>query len=166
MAAVTSQVAFPAAYTAAPAARAAACSARVSLRTPSFSAQALPAVRAFPARAERVVAPRAAVAEAGSEAAAEEPKKVKVLSVKEGKQRLLLKFVWLEKNIGIAVDQMIPGQGTVPVSSYMFWPRKDAWEELRELLESKPWLSRKRVIILLNQATDIINLWQQTTFKP
>ena len=71
-----------------------------------------------------------------------------------------------EKNIGLAVDQVIPGQGSVPVSPYMFWPRKDAWEQLKELLESKPWLSRKRIIITLNQATDIINLWQQTMFRP
>ncbi|XP_004513065.1 small ribosomal subunit protein cS23-like [Cicer arietinum] len=78
------------------------------------------------------------------------------------KPRLVLKFVWMEKNIGIALDQMVPGHGTVPLSPYYFWPRKDAWEELKELLESKPWISQKQMIILLNQATDIINLWQQS----
>ncbi|CBI27042.3 unnamed protein product, partial [Vitis vinifera] len=41
--------------------------------------------------------------------------------------RLVLKFVWMEKNIG-----------------------------------SKPWISQKKMIILLNEATDIINLWQQS----
>ncbi|XP_028805863.1 30S ribosomal protein 3, chloroplastic [Neltuma alba] len=76
--------------------------------------------------------------------------------------RLVLKFIWMEKNIGIALDQMIPGHGTIPLSPYYFWPRKDAWEELKELLESKPWISQKQMIILLNQATDIINLWQQS----
>ncbi|KAK7267931.1 hypothetical protein RIF29_20612 [Crotalaria pallida] len=78
------------------------------------------------------------------------------------KPRLVLKFIWMEKNIGIALDQMIPGHGTIPLSPYYFWPRKDAWEELRELLESKPWISQKQMIILLNQATDVINLWQQS----
>ncbi|CAL5186392.1 unnamed protein product [Lathyrus oleraceus] len=78
------------------------------------------------------------------------------------KPRLVLKFVWMEKNIGIALDQMVPGYGTIPLSPYYFWPRKDAWEELKELLESKPWISQKQMIILLNQATDIINLWQQS----
>ncbi|XP_061348547.1 small ribosomal subunit protein cS23-like [Gastrolobium bilobum] len=78
------------------------------------------------------------------------------------KPRLVLKFIWMEKNIGIALDQMIPGHGTIPLSPYYFWPRKDAWEELKELLESKPWISQKQMIILLNQATDIINLWQQS----
>ncbi|XP_062106301.1 small ribosomal subunit protein cS23-like isoform X2 [Humulus lupulus] len=78
------------------------------------------------------------------------------------KPRLVLKFIWMEKNIGIALDQTIPGHGTIPLSPYYFWPRKDAWEELKVLLESKPWISQKQMIILLNQATDIINLWQQS----
>ncbi|GMH04304.1 hypothetical protein Nepgr_006143 [Nepenthes gracilis] len=76
--------------------------------------------------------------------------------------RLVLKFIWMEKNIGLALDQAIPGHGTIPLSPYYFWPRKDAWEELKVLLESKPWISQKQMIILLNQATDIINLWQQS----
>nr|XP_043622291.1 30S ribosomal protein 3, chloroplastic-like [Erigeron canadensis] len=79
------------------------------------------------------------------------------------KPRLVLKFIWMEKNIGLALDQVIPGYGTIPVSPYYFWPRKDAWEELKLMLESKPWISQKQVIILLNQATDIINLWQQSS---
>ncbi|KAL0015290.1 hypothetical protein SO802_002359 [Lithocarpus litseifolius] len=78
------------------------------------------------------------------------------------KPRIVLKFIWMEKNIGIGLDRMIPGHGTIPLSPYYFWPRKDAWEELKVLLESKPWISQKQIIILLNQATDIINLWQQS----
>ncbi|XP_019182999.1 PREDICTED: 30S ribosomal protein 3, chloroplastic-like isoform X2 [Ipomoea nil] len=78
------------------------------------------------------------------------------------KPRLVLKFIWLEKNIGISLDQVIPGHGTIPISPYYFWPRKDAWEELKVMLESKPWISQKQMVILLNQATDIINLWQQS----
>lgn len=74
---------------------------------------------------------------------------------------MTLRFLWLEKNIGIALDQVVPGHGTIPLSPYFFWPRKDAWEELKAKLDSKKWISRKRTIILLNQATDIINLWQQ-----
>lgn len=77
------------------------------------------------------------------------------------KPRLVLKFIWMEKNIGIGLDQKIPGHGTIPLRPYYSWPRKDAWEELKVLLESKPWVSQKQ-IILLNQATDIINLWQRS----
>ncbi|KAM0015235.1 putative ribosomal protein PSRP-3/Ycf65 [Helianthus debilis subsp. tardiflorus] len=78
------------------------------------------------------------------------------------KPRVVLKFIWMEKNIGLGLDQEIPGHGTIPLSPYFFWPRKDAWEELKTTLESKPWISQKKMIILLNQATDIINLWQQS----
>ncbi|GAA0166255.1 ribosomal protein [Lithospermum erythrorhizon] len=77
------------------------------------------------------------------------------------KPRLVLKFIWMEKNIGIALDQVIPGQGTIPLSPYYFWPRKDAWEELKVMLESKPWISHGQMVNLLNQATEIINLWQE-----
>ncbi|KAH0449493.1 hypothetical protein IEQ34_020185 [Dendrobium chrysotoxum] len=87
--------------------------------------------------------------------------KLKVVVKTMEKPRLVLKFIWMEKNIGLGLDQMIPGHGCVPLSPYYFWPRKDAWEELKTKLEEKPWISQKRMIILLNQATDIINLWQQ-----
>ncbi|MBA0828385.1 hypothetical protein Goarm_013062 [Gossypium armourianum] len=90
------------------------------------------------------------------------PQKPEVVVKQVGKPRLVLKFIWMEKNIGLALDQVIPGHGTVPLSPYFFWPRKDAWEELKATLESKPWISQKKMIILLNQATDIINLWQQS----
>ncbi|ERM94051.1 hypothetical protein AMTRI_Chr04g187970 [Amborella trichopoda] len=92
----------------------------------------------------------------------EETATAKVVVKTPTKPRLVLKFIWLEKNIGLGLDQVIPGHGTIPLSPYYFWPRKDAWEELRSKLESKPWISQKRMIILLNQATDIINLWQQS----
>ncbi|XP_074279160.1 small ribosomal subunit protein cS23-like [Silene latifolia] len=88
--------------------------------------------------------------------------KLKVVVKSTDKPRLVLKFIWMEKNIGLALDQSVPGHGTIPLSPYYFWPRKDAWEELKVLLESKPWISQKQMIILLNQATDIINLWQQS----
>ncbi|XP_057788602.1 30S ribosomal protein 3, chloroplastic-like [Salvia miltiorrhiza] len=93
----------------------------------------------------------------------EEREKMKVVVKAMERPRLLLKFIWMEKNIGIAIDQLIPGgHGTIPVSPYYFWPRKDAWEELKLMIETKPWISQKQKVILLNQATDIINLWQQT----
>ncbi|KAH7569850.1 hypothetical protein ACOSQ2_018020 [Xanthoceras sorbifolium] len=102
-----------------------------------------------------------AITEAAS-ATPEETERAGVVVKQVEKPRLVLKFIWMEKNIGLALDQMIPGHGTIPLSSYFFWPRKDAWEELKATLESKPWISQKKMIILLNQATDIINLWQQS----
>lgn len=89
-------------------------------------------------------------------------KKLRVLVKPLEKPRVILKFVWMQKDIGVALDHMIPGFGTIPLSPYYFWPRKDAWEELKALLESKPWISELHRVFLLNQATDIINLWQSS----
>ncbi|CAK9150709.1 unnamed protein product [Ilex paraguariensis] len=98
----------------------------------------------------------------GGSASSPETEKLRVVVKPMEKPRLVLKFIWMEKNLGLALDQTIPGHGTIPLSPYYFWPRKDAWEELKVMLESKPWISQKQMIILLNQATDIINLWQQS----
>nr|WKT05671.1 hypothetical chloroplast RF65 [Chlorokybus atmophyticus] len=58
------------------------------------------------------------------------------------------------------MDQ-VTGKGTSPVTEYFFWPRKDAWEELRDALATKPWISYDDSILLLNETTDVINLWQE-----
>ncbi|XP_071696184.1 small ribosomal subunit protein cS23-like [Rutidosis leptorrhynchoides] len=109
--------------------------------------------------------PKTAIAATAEAIATETPlnsEKLGVVVKPMSKPRLVLKFIWMDKNIGLALDQLIPGYGTIPVSPYYFWPRKDAWEQLKIMLETKPWISQKQLIILLNQATDIINLWQQS----
>ncbi|CAH1416799.1 unnamed protein product [Lactuca virosa] len=47
------------------------------------------------------------------------------------KPRLVLKFIWMKKNIGLASDQVIPGYENIPLSPYYFLPRKHAWEVLK-----------------------------------
>ena len=75
-----------------------------------------------------------------------------------------LRFLWLEKNIGVALDQKV-GKMTIPVTEYYFWPRKDAWEELKVNLDSKPWISPSQNVDLLNQTTEVINFWQESDKK-
>nr|YP_009398788.1 Plastid-specifi c 30S ribosomal protein 3 [Kuetzingia canaliculata]ARW67974.1 Plastid-specifi c 30S ribosomal protein 3 [Kuetzingia canaliculata] len=75
-------------------------------------------------------------------------------------KKFTFRILWLDNNVAIAIDYMI-GTSISPLTSYFFWPRNDAWEQLKTELDSKPWISEGEKIGLLNKATEIINFWQE-----
>jgi 30S ribosomal protein 3 len=74
-------------------------------------------------------------------------------------QQLKLKVLWLKNVLGLAIDQTVIKQ-SYPLTQYYFWPRTEAWDQLKLELDSKPWLSEKEKIIILHLATDIITHWR------
>jgi len=72
---------------------------------------------------------------------------------------LQLKVIWQKQFLGIAVNQ-VNKNITLPITAYYFWPRTDAWKQLKLELESKQWISPTETVKVLNLATDVIASWQ------
>jgi 30S ribosomal protein 3 len=77
----------------------------------------------------------------------------------------VLNVLWMDKAIGVAVDQYLASGEKGPVTEYFMWPTNDAWDQLKTSLENMPWISQVEVIHLLNDATEVINFWQDETTK-
>jgi 30S ribosomal protein 3 len=76
-------------------------------------------------------------------------------------QKYVLKFLWLEKTIGICLDQSNSDGVSIVLTDFYFWPQTDAWEKMKIFLEETPFISKNESILILNQITEVVNFWQE-----
>lgn len=79
-----------------------------------------------------------------------------ILSVK-------LNILWLKNSIGITLEQEIQTNKRIALLPYYFWPRTDAWEQIKLELEARAWISVTERTNTLNNIANIINCWQNKT---
>ena len=78
--------------------------------------------------------------------------------MRTGSLRLKLKIVWFRSFLGLAIDQIGLNQ-QFSLTPYYFWPKTEAWEQLKIELDSKLWLSQKEKTEILKIAGDVMNFW-------
>lgn len=77
-----------------------------------------------------------------------------------------LKFLWFgTKGIAVALNQTYLGK-SLPITEFFFWPRSDAWDDMRICLKAKLWISPNDLVFILNQLTEVINFWQDNNDFP
>ena len=59
-----------------------------------------------------------------------------------GQQELQLKVLWLKNVLGLAIDQKVT-KHRYPVTQYYFWPRTEAWDQLKLELDSRVGCQKK-----------------------
>ena len=72
--------------------------------------------------------------------------------------QLKLKIVWFKNFLGLAIEQVILNQH-YSLTPYYFWPKTEAWEQLKLELDSKRWLNSEEKKRILKTAGDIMNYW-------
>ena len=72
---------------------------------------------------------------------------------------LQLRVIWQKNFLGVAIDQ-VNKKGILPITTYYFWPKTEAWEQLKLELDCKPWIQEDEKIKILNRTTDVMKFWQ------
>ena len=72
--------------------------------------------------------------------------------------QLQLKVVWLGNFLGLAIDNVNLNQ-IYSLTPYYFWPKTEAWEQLKLELDSKLWLPQEEKVRVLKLAGNVMNYW-------
>jgi len=115
--------------------------------SPAAAPQAAAAVETVESSTDSTKTPTEAAQAVSSEAPQDGPKP-KTASTKVAKTdpevSYSLNILWQEQFCAVSVDQIVQ-KGTkvqrTPVTEYYFWPKVDAWEELKKTLDAKEWIS-------------------------
>jgi 30S ribosomal protein 3 len=83
----------------------------------------------------------------------------------EQKNSYLFKILWSQTSIAIAINEIYKKNYDIPLTTFYFWPREDGWKLLKSELDSKPWISNKSKVEILNGYTHIINYWIKNSSK-
>jgi len=78
--------------------------------------------------------------------------------------QLQLKIVWFKNFLGLAIDQLSVDQ-QYSLTPYYFWPRTEAWEQLKLELDSKLWISQEEKVQILKTASDVMKYWLDSRDK-
>jgi 30S ribosomal protein 3 len=72
--------------------------------------------------------------------------------------KLRLKIVWFKDFLGLAIDQ-VSLKREYSLTPYYFWPKTEAWEQLKLELDSKLWLGTDEKIEILKTTGEVMNYW-------
>ena len=71
---------------------------------------------------------------------------------------LKLKVFWFKNVLGLAIDQVTLNQ-KYPLTTYYFWPKTEAWEQLKLEVDSKLWITKKEKEKILQTTGDVMKYW-------
>ena len=74
------------------------------------------------------------------------------------KFQLTLKILWFKNFLGLSVDQVSLNY-EYSLTPYYFWPKTEAWDQLKLELASKPLLSQAEKLNILRTAAEIMKYW-------
>ena len=71
---------------------------------------------------------------------------------------LKLKVAWFKDFLGLAIEQ-VNFSKEYSLTPYYFWPKTEAWEQLKLELDSKLWLGTDEKIEILKTTGEVMNYW-------
>ena len=71
---------------------------------------------------------------------------------------LKLKIFWFKNFLGLAIDQVNLKQN-YSLTPYYFWPKTEAWDQLKLELDSKLWIKKHEKERILKTAREVMEYW-------